>query len=288
MRLKYFLVNGVRFKMQLTSEQLERLKKIQLDMLREFIRVCNALNLKYYLLGGTLLGAVRHQGFIPWDDDIDVGMPRKDYEIFVKKAQEFLADNLFLQNIHTDKAFPANFSKIRNNDTTYVELSMKDCKMNHGVFIDVFPLDYFPDDEKERNKIRRKNRLLYLRISSCFNLPQSKRLEIRIARIVLKVIFPSLRWALRLRENLFKSVPASGFLANYCGAWGEREIVPKEWYAEGVELTFEGLNVIAPKEYDKWLTQVYGDYMQLPPKEKRVGHHYVEVIDLDNSYVKYK
>lgn len=76
-------------------------------------------------------------------------------------------------------------------------------------------------------------------------------------------------------------------IANYCGAWGEKEIVPKEWYGEGSLLEFEGLWLNAPKEYDKWLTQVYGDYMKLPPAEKQVTHHYTDIIDLDNSYTKY-
>ena len=77
-------------------------------------------------------------------------------------------------------------------------------------------------------------------------------------------------------------------IASYCGAWRKKEIVPADWYGEGTVLTFEGLRVSAPKEYDKWLTQVYGDYMQLPPEEERVPHHFVDVIDLERSYLDYR
>ncbi len=273
--------------MEPTPVQLEKLKKIELDMLINFVEVCNKLKLKYYLLGGTLLGAVRHKGFIPWDDDIDIGMPRKDYDIFMCKGQELLRENLFLQNIDTDKEYYLNFAKIRNSETTFVESSYRHHRINHGVYIDIFPLDYFPDDENQRKVFRRKNSMYNLRIAAEFYLPNTKTVKFKIATLLLKIVFPTAMKISRKRERLFKSVEKSSYLANYCGAWGAREIVPKDWYGEGTELCFEGIKVTAPKEYDKWLTQVYGDYMQLPPVEKQKGHHFVEVIDLEKSYREY-
>lgn len=273
--------------MEPTPIQLEKLKQVELAMLVNFIEVCTKLNLKYYLLGGTLLGAVRHNGFIPWDDDIDVGMPRKDYDIFMSEGQALLDKGLFLQNIDTDKEYYLNFAKIRNSKTTFVELSYKNHKINHGVYIDIFPLDYFPDDEKERKAFRRKNSIYNLRIAAEFYLPNTKTFKFRVATSLLKIFFPSAKKISKKREQLFKSVAKSSQLANYCGAWGAREIVPEEWYGEGVELSFEGIKVNTPKEYDKWLTQVYGDYMQLPPVEKRKGHHFTEIVDLEKSYHEY-
>ena len=104
---------------------------------------------------------------------------------------------------------------------------------------------------------------------------------------VLCIFWPDAADAVKARERLFSSFPYTGMIANFCGQWGEKEIVPEEWYGEGCDLTFEGITVKAPKEYDKWLTQVYGDYMKLPPKEKQVSHHDTSIIDLDKPYTEY-
>jgi len=109
-----------------SDASLKKLKDMEVSMLRECISVCEKLGIKYYLIGGTLLGAVRHGGFIPWDDDIDIAMTRADYEVFVSKAQEFLPNNLFLQTNKTDPEALMNFAKIRNSDTAFIETSTKD------------------------------------------------------------------------------------------------------------------------------------------------------------------
>ncbi|MBQ8849455.1 MAG: LicD family protein [Clostridia bacterium] len=272
--------------MELTSQQLKDIKIIELDLLRNFINVCEKLNLKYYLLGGTLLGAVRHKGFIPWDDDIDVGMPRGDYEIFISDGQRYLSEGLFIQSIETEPELLMNFAKLRNSNTTFVEESIKHCRVNHGVYIDVFPLDYYPDDEKGQRTVDRKNRFYTRRIASEYSF-EEKGIKRKTISAILKLMYPSSKNVLRKRQELFKSVAKSNLLANYCGAWGKKEIVPADWYGDGVMLEFEGIQVSAPKEYDKWLTQVYGDYMKLPPKEKRVPHHYVAAVDLEKPYTVY-
>ena len=275
--------------MELTKEQVEKLKIIELEIFKQFISVCEKLNLKYYLLGGTLLGAVRHQGFIPWDDDIDVGMPREDYEIFIREAQQYLPVRYFVQTNVTDPDLPMNFAKVRDSETTYIETSVKDRKINHGAYIDVFPLDKHPDDEKELKKFQKKNVQLFRIIRKVFTLDKRVSFLRHVKQKLIQLLPSRYSWkkAVALREELLKSNKGEKMLANYCGAWGKKEIVPTEWYGEGAELTFEGLKVNAPKEYKAWLTQVYGDYMQLPPEEKRVGHHYTEIIDLEKSYTEY-
>lgn len=270
--------------MELTNDILVALKIVETDILREFVGVCNKLNLRYYLLGGTLLGAVRHQGFIPWDDDIDVGMPREDYEKFISLGQAYLPNNYFIQTFMTDPGYPANFAKIRNNNTTFVETSLGGCDINHGVYIDIFPLDYYPEERAFAYEVEKL--LLTLRISTVFAKTKMK-MKTRIVRLISCVLYPSHKKALIRRETMFKTVPKSGLIANNCGAWGKKEIVPADWYGEGVPVMFEGMQLMAPVEYDKWLTQVYGDYMQLPPVEKRVGHHFVDVIDLSKPYTEY-
>ena len=119
----------------------ERLKAIELDILKAFIDVCKKNSLNYYLLGGSCLGAVRHHGIIPWDDDIDVGLLRADYNKFMEVGQKYLPEHYFLQNYRTDPEYYVNFAKIRDSRTTFIESSLKNLHINHGVYIDVFPLD---------------------------------------------------------------------------------------------------------------------------------------------------
>ena len=256
-------------------------------MLREFVRICDELNLRYYVLGGTMLGAVRHKGFIPWDDDIDVGMPRADYEAFLEKAAGFLPANIFLQNYRTDGGYCLNITKLRNVDTTFIEKESRNQEIRHGVFIDIFPLDYYPETKLEELNYRIKRKALAARIGMAFLWDKKPNPIKEMLKKPLCWIWPDVKDAVIEREKLFCSFPESGMIANFCGAWGDKEIVPAEWYGEGCDLGFEGLTIKAPKEYHKWLTQVYGNYMQLPPIEKQVSHHHTTIIDLDRPYTDY-
>lgn len=272
----------------LSKIDMKHLQEVELELLKVFILTCNKLNLKYYVIGGTLLGAVRHQGFIPWDDDIDVGMPRKDYEKWLKKAPELLRDTkYFVQYYRSDRDYLGNSAKLRNNQTTFIETSSRKLRINHGIYIDVFPLDYYPETNINIFKI---NQLRYTsKIMSGYDLTAiSYSFKKRIMRKILAIsVVGSPKKAVIKREKLYKRTKSGSFVANYCGAWGENEIVPASWYGHGAKLMFEGIEVSVPKEYHKWLTQVYGNYMELPPPEKRVTHHYTEVIDLEKSYREY-
>ena len=272
---------------QITAEQSKQLKQIQLDALKCFVKVCEQLSLRYYVIGGTLIGALRHKGFIPWDDDIDVAMMREDYEVFIKKAQELLPKKYFVQTIYSEKNTPFNFCKIRNSETTWVETSVKNFKINHGVCFDVFPLDFYPDNSKARRRFERKNILLKTKIKTKFSY-KNKGLLKQIAIFALRLLLApfSYRKAIMRREQLNKSVKESSLVANLCGAWGKKEIIDKSVFSDVVQLEFEGIMVNEPIGYDKWLTKVYGNYMELPPEEKRKAHHYVEMVDLENSYKK--
>lgn len=272
-----------------TSEQL---KQCETEMLKAFISVCDQLNLKYYLAEGTLLGAVRHHGFIPWDDDIDVAMHRVDYEVFLRKAQALLPEYYFVQSIISEPEYHANFAKIRDSRTTYIESSVKNRPINHGVYIDVFPLDYVPKKAYLCRFIKMVDILCHTRISKVFAKPvRGKKVARRIrsvfARILTSVCFPKLHHAVKVQRWLYMLCKTSDTVTNYGSAWGEREIVPIAWYGNGEFLTFEGLTVRVPSEYDKLLTQIYGDYMTPPPLEKQVGHHFAEVIDVERPYTDY-
>ena len=130
------------------------LQKCQLNILKDFIKVCEKNNLRYYLVSGTCLGAVRHQGFIPWDDDIDVGMPREDYNKLITLQKDF-NERYFIQTYKTDKKYLYNFAKIRDSETTYIENNFMTTQINHGVWLDVFPLDGFSYEYEDSEKFEK-------------------------------------------------------------------------------------------------------------------------------------
>ncbi len=273
---------------KLTKDIQQAVKGVELEMLKQFVSICEEYSLKYYLMGGTMLGAIRHQGFIPWDDDIDVGMPRNDYEKLLELAQDVIKPPYFLQNIYTDSSYPGIHSKIRNSNTTFIESTSRKLNINHGIFIDVFPLDYYPEDVEKQKRIDQGVHSLNRRISDCYYTFDTKQsFKRRMIGLIDYVKHPDARVALLERDKIFKSVREGGLLINWGGAWGKKEIAPAEWYGNGADAVFEGIHVKVPSDYDKWLTQVYGDYMQLPPEEKRVTHHFTEVIDPYKPYTDY-
>ena len=272
------------------EEQSERLKSIQRELLRCFIEVCQSEGLRWYLLGGTALGAVRHGGFIPWDDDIDVGLPRKDYEAFLSVAQKYLPPSYFLQCLATEKNCPFNFAKLRDSGTTFIEASAQNIAMNHGVYIDIFPLDGYLPHKYQKRAAKYKRMLLARRIEAAFSLPKKKvKLKHILFTALSYVVYPGWRGALKKRERLFQKYDYDlcDTVANYCCAWAEKEIMPKAWFGKGVEGNFDGIPVVLPEQTHQYLSQLYGDYMMPPPPEKRQGHHYCTVIDLDRPYTDY-
>lgn len=275
--------------MEPTPEQLKRLKEIELAVFKQFITVCEKLQLTYYLLGGTLLGAVRHKGFIPWDDDIDVGMPRKDYEVFLEKGQALLPKKYFIQTCYTDEQYALPFCKVRDCETTFVETWSSKSDINHGVFIDIFPLDFYPEEKREEKRFDRKYKwLTYCRYKACVHMRNDIFAKVKRFIINTATCFVSARQSVKKMDALLKSTKESKRFGNLCGAWGKKEIGFVDWYGEGREVEFEGIKSVAPCKYELWLEQVYGDYMQLPPEEKRVGHHYTVLIDLEKSYLNYR
>ena len=273
---------------------IRKLRNIELEMLILFKEICDKNNMRYFLIGGTLLGAIRHHGFIPWDDDIDIGMPRADFEKFIRNAQKELPEGIFVQSRLSEPKLPINFAKIRNSNTTFIESSIKKFNINHGVYIDIFPFDYYPDRKIKQLGYRIKNKIIKARLRGLFTLDdrakKSPLTEIlyKIFFVLSHVIFPTVKSALDAQNRLLQRTMNSTLCGNMLGAWGDREIVPKVWFDDFEKVEFESSYFSAPKEWDKYLTRIYGDYMELPPEEKRVPHHYVELIDLNNPYTMYR
>ncbi len=268
---------------------MNELQKVEFEMLKEVVRICEELNLRYYLVCGSALGAAKYKGFIPWDDDMDIALPREDYRFFCEKAQQLLPPHLFLQNNDTDRYYTAIFSKIRNSNTTYIERSYSETDMNHGVYIDVFPLDGYPEDEGSAAMVEREKYRYNLMRLCCIKTERSKKALI-LGR--LEQVFGFNKNPGRFVKRLEKCISAFGTETSrlWCnhGNWqGKLEYAPKEQYGEGVYTEFEGLRVRIPERYDEYLTQKYGDWRTDLPKEEQVGHHYYAVCDLERPFTDY-
>lgn len=265
------------------------LQEKEFEMLGAAVDICNKLGLRYYLLCGSALGAVKYSGFIPWDDDVDIGLPREEYEIFISQAQHYLPKNLFLQNYRTDPAFPQLFSKIRNSDTTFIESSVVTLPMHHGVYIDIFPLDGCPMDDRAVRKLERKKHICQLKIACVYNIEYSRRAKRFFALERLVGYHKRTAKTVKKLESVISSFSTSNsqIWCNHGNWQGKDEYASREQYGNGTWATFEGLKVRVPEKYDEYLTQKYGDWRAELPPEQQVGHHYAEVIDLNRPYTDY-
>lgn len=266
------------------------LQNCELNILKEFIRVCDELKLTYYMVCGSALGAVKYGGFIPWDDDVDVALPRRDYDLFISKAQPMLPENLFVQTYLTDPAYPNIYGKIRNSQTTFIERSYKNLDMNHGVYIDIFPLDGYPQDSTEAQNFEKEKERLYRQRYAGIS-PWYHRDAVLTANCLLNrfgVSFDTAE-ACRLNEELIKKYPLSEseLWCNYGNSMLPVEYAPHGQYGGGAWASFEGLEVRVPENFDDYLTQKYGDWRADIPAEQKLGHHRYTVCDLSKSYRNY-
>ena len=243
---------------------LKQAQEIMLDMLVEFDNICKKHNLQYWLDSGTLLGAVRHKGFIPWDDDIDLSMPLEDYNKFIEVAQDELSDSIFFQTSKTDKEFPFDYIKLRSNRAKIIEFHEKDKKVEYhqGVFVDIFPMLTLPNDEFHQNfycdifKLIRSVASVSLHTPNGQNRPKERKKLIE---------------ALSLMHQGYKDSNTKviyGAEMPDVSAWFDyKKIFPLK------KMEFEGIEFLAPNDPDHYLGSIYSfNYMELPPKEKRTTH----------------
>lgn len=252
----------------------KELQEIELGILKKIHAFCEARGLRYSLCGGTLLGAVRHKGFIPWDDDVDIFMPRPDYERF---CREFCAEGVSLHTHENDAAYLYPFAKVYDDGTLLRESIYP--KIEAGVYVDVFPVDGFPDDSASIRRALRE-RSLCLRWISYKHLSLFRRERAFWKTLIL--------WGIRLPLALFTNrffirvfrrlVMRHGFEGNpfvACMTWGygARECMPAEAFSKIVDVDFEGEKFKALAGWETYLRNLYGNFMQLPPPEKRVSNH---------------
>ena len=258
---------------------LEEIKSIELNLLKEFHDVCTKLNLRYSLFAGTLLGAIRHQGFIPWDDDIDVAMPRDDYNKFLTYVLEKNNNVKFSTiNCFNNNKFNILFTKIYNPSTKLINIDQHNQEMPFGVFLDIFPYDYLANDFDSSVKLFNKGRLsreiLNAKVNSRFSKSRTHAWYFEPIRFVLFVIGKLTNRNLlinKIHKQIIRS--EAKYSGNFAGAYREKEILLSSQFEKLIKVKFENLEVLCFKDYDSYLKGTYGDYMKLPPLEKRVTHH---------------
>ena len=272
---------------EITNEELKKIQCIELEILDEFDRICRKHNLKYCLAGGTCIGAIRHNGFIPWDDDIDVHMPREDYDKLIKiQKKELNKKKFYFQSLELNDDFGWPFAKIRRKNTIYKEELMSTPDNKSGVWIDIFPLDKIPD--KKSTIIITYIKMFYYKIMLFRKLKNNTKGNTFLKNIILKILFfLSHFYSLKtLKKKLYKTMTKYNYLktnyknVNYGGSYFFKEVIDKKYIQNLTEHKFENKKYYITKYYDEYLTYVYGDYMKLPPKEQQEAKHKVSKIKL--------
>lgn len=268
-------------------KQLKQVHKIQLEIALEVKRICHKYNIKYSLIAGTLLGAVRHEGFIPWDDDLDMGMLRADYERFIEKAKDELSDDYFLQTWETDQAFGLPFAKIRKNGTIFLEKSVSKTNQHSGIYLDIFPFDQVPTTPMAKQAHNIKTYILKRVLMSKLGYEvwdhdsRFKKATYQLVNLLFKPVSLEKTKDLLEKEMIQYNHQDSNHVVAIGGSYGyKKETIKKSWLGHLQTIEFEKEQFTVPVDHKKYLKNLYDDYMTLPPKNKRYNRHGIIEIDL--------
>ena len=277
------------------SAKMKKVWAVQLDLVKELLRVCDKHSLRIWVESGTLLGTIRHQGYIPWDDDIDMIMFREDYDTLLKIAPNEFKSPYFLQCAYTEKVpYPRGHAQLRMDGTTAILPNDVNQNFHQGIFIDIFVLDAIPDNEVFfAKKLKKANK--YLSIAATYYKPiKATRIKTTVHRTLRKVycLFYSFVDVYSKYENILRGETGtmqSERVANI-GFWRFEKMVrsksvKKVWYENTLFMPFEGLLVPVPAGYDQILTCQYGDYMT--PRQVSSYHGGFLILDTDKSYLDY-
>ena len=259
----------------LSPQELRAIQEKSLEILVYFKEFCQKHGLLFYFCGGCCIGAIRHKGFIPWDDDIDVFMPRKDYErlaqLWPKEADPQYA------YCRSDKGhyLRSLLSAISDENTTFIKERQQDLDISHGIRLEILPLDGCPE-----SRFARKRQILWALIYSMFNnneAPTNKGMRYRVWRLAEK------------RMSRWPITPETKHITELCARYQYMvNDYPAEAFASAKWVEFEGLSMPVPIGYDTYLRMAFGDYMQLPPEEERIPKHEAVLVDTEHSYRQYK
>lgn len=274
----------------LVSEKMKKVWAVIIDLYLEFARICDKYQLKYFGYGGTILGAIRHGGFIPWDDDLDVCMPRADYEKLLAIAPEELSDPYLMQTPQTDTGYYKTIARLMNKNTTYASRAFLHSGMAHGCILDILPLDNCNLDTIEQD-------MQNIRVSA-------KRCSEYLKRNDTDIMTPEQyeSWKQNMTDEPLKEWENIQQIATkwknintdyYCmmvfvlpgGKYNKP--VPKKWFESQITKQFESVEVKVPNDYESLLVSTYGDYMQFPPVEKRGTWHGSLILDPERPWTDY-
>lgn len=265
------------------------LQKKLLDMLAWFDKFCKQNNIVYFAAGGTVLGAARHGGFIPWDDDIDVVVPRPDYDRLLKIFNGKI-DNYILESPHSlNKDYLYSAAKLYDTNTTLIEKTQHPCK--RGIYIDVFPLDGIGNTEEESlsnyRVFEKQNRILLTRTCAIRkDRAWYKNAAIRLMKCVPSFVINEKKLVVKLDKIAgYLCSYDSKYVANLMGSYGRKEIVPRELFGDPKVMAFEDIEINVPQYHEEYLAHIYGDWKKLPPENKRkTTHEHIE-LNLEKSYL---
>lgn len=272
---------------QLTTEEL---KKRELEVLKAFHEYCEENHLRYCLYAGTLIGAVRHKGFIPWDDDIDVAMPREDYMRLIESFPKEGVKNYKLLSPYTQQDSPITYGKFYDTKTVKCDGEVAKKYWKYGVDIDIFPWDYVSENEEEMNQFYSKQ---YLIFKMFLGVVGKYRKEKSAVKTVTKGVYMTVckalaalrllnsqKLALLMNQNAMKHEKSKRICSCMLPIAGKvRAYADTDDFSERILADFEGEKFYIPCGYDRILTHIYGDYMKLPPAEKQVTHHLSNVFE---------
>lgn len=265
------------------AEHLLEHQQAMLKLLAEADRICRRHGIRYQLFAGTALGAVRHHGFIPWDDDLDIILYRPDYERFLQAAASELGPAFFLQSEFSD-AWPMFYSKLRLNGTACIEKYIPKNKNTHmGIYIDIFPCDNAFQASVLRRLQFAASRIV---VAKCLDR-RGYRTDSRMKKLTLLLsrLFPEKPLVRLVRHDNGRAPLVNTFFA--CSSSYRKSVLPKEWITQSEALSFEGALYPVSAHYDELLTKLYGDYHKLPPPEKRVVKEHTALVDPKRSYEDY-